>query len=69
MRIGIDRELKNCIDCVNIINGNPIDKRLLKQELKVKYNESTIRLAKLILRDGISERVKELLSKRVKEEK
>lgn len=45
-------DLQKCIEQLRIIQGNPIDKKLLKQELKRDFNEALIRKAKKILKDN-----------------
>ncbi len=46
-----DQETKDCIEALRIIACNPIDKKLLKQELLKKYSYYTIKLAKKIIKE------------------
>jgi hypothetical protein len=44
-------ELDDCIELLRIIACNPIDKKLLKQELYERYSDYTIALARKIIRE------------------
>lgn len=45
-----DKDLKDCIEALRIIDCNPIDKKLLKQELKERFDDDIIKLARKIRR-------------------
>lgn len=44
-------ELDDCIEQLRIISMNPIDKKLLKQELYENFSDYTIKLARKIIRE------------------
>ena len=45
-------DLEDCIEDLRIISLNPMDKKLLKQELLDKYSDYTIKLAKKINKEN-----------------
>lgn len=44
-------ELDDCIELLRIIDMNPIDKKLLKQEMYKRFSDYTIKLARKIRRE------------------
>ena len=45
-------ELDDCIEWIRIIQSNPIDKKLLKQEMYQKFSDYTVKLARKLIREG-----------------